>query len=180
LLAFWPVQPWHEQSTSAFFNYSTRWELNDSIFRIILWISQGILQLVYVDPGYGQHIARIIVVLTTLWGVIYLTSKRGENDMSLYRSALILISFIFMISPTQFPWYAIWLLPFLTVQPRFSLLLLTPLLTIYYLRYYFQLYQREILFDNYLVWLQYIPVWALIIMEWRRGKWKISKVNEKN
>lgn len=180
LLAFWPAKLWQQPSTSAFINYSTRWELNDSVFRIFSWISQVILQLIDVHPGYGQLMARIIVVLITLLGVIYLTRKRSEKDLSLYKSALILISLIFMISPTQFPWYAIWLLPFLSIQPRFSLLLLTPLLTIYYLRNYFQLYQSEILFDNYLVWVQYIPVWALIIMELRRGKWKISMVNEKN
>jgi len=179
LLAFWPAKLWQQPSTSAFINYSIRWELNDSIFRIFSWISQVILQLIDVHPGYGQLIARITVVLITLLGVIYLTWKRGERDISLYQSTLILNSVLFMISPTQFPWYAIWLLPFLTIQPRFSLLLLTPLLTIYYLRYYFQLYQIESLFDNYLVWVQYIPVWVLIIMEWRSGKWKISVEYEK-
>jgi hypothetical protein len=179
LLLILPAKPWQQISTSAFFNYSTRWELNDSLFRIFTWISQGILQLVNGHHGYGQIVARILIALITILGMIFVTRKRNDNHLSLYQCSLILILLIFMISPTQFPWYAIWLLPFLTIQPRISLLLLTPLLSIYYLRYYFQVYETTSIYDNYLVWIQYIPVWILIYLEWSIGKWEISTGGEK-
>ena len=179
-LTFWPAQPWQQLSTSAFFNYSTRWELNDSIFKIFTWIFKSVLPWVKLHPGYGQIMARIMVVLITILGVGYLTRKRNDSELSLYQTSLILISLIFIISPTQFPWYVIWLLPFLTIQPRYSLLLLTALLSVYYLRYYLQIYESTAIYDNYLVWVQYIPVWILIYIEWSKGMWKISMVDEKS
>jgi len=69
------------------------------------------------------------------------------------------------LSPTQFPWYAIWMLPLLALRPRLSLLLLMVLLSLYHLRYYFDARDTVAVFDNWLVWGEYVPVWALLVWE---------------
>jgi hypothetical protein len=178
IILFWPVQPWNQLPSSAFFNYSTRWELNDSIFRILSWLFQTVLPWINIHQGYGHLSARLMVFTISLLSVILLTRKRNNDPLSLVQCCIVLIAVIFLISPTQFPWYALWFLPFLVIQPRHSLLLLTPLLSIYYLRYYLEIYQATSIFDNYLVWLQYIPVWILIYREWSRGEWKIMASDE--
>ena len=85
---------------------------------------------------------------------------------------------LFLISPTQFPWYYTWLLPFLAVVPKFSLvlltlqlslyfslLLLTSLLPLYYLRFYLEPRGLMDIFNNYVVWIEFVPVWVLIVAE---------------
>ena len=72
--------------------------------------------------------------------------------------------------PTQFPWYFLWMLPFLVVVPRFSLLLLTSMLPLYYLRYYLEPMGRLDIFNDYVVWVEFVPVWILIVLESTRKK----------
>lgn len=174
------AQPWQQLSSSAFFNYSTRWELNDSIFRIFNWICRQMLQWIDIHPGHSPILARGIVLIIVLGSVLYLTRKRNDHPLSLYQSGLILTFIIFLVSPTQFPWYALWIIPFLTLQPHWSLLMLTPLLSIYYLRYYLLSLNNSFLFDHYLVWIQYVPVWILLAIEWRKGRWQISQMDHIN
>ena len=65
-----------------------------------------------------------------------------------------------------------WLLPLLAFEPRPSLLLLTVLLPIYYLRFHMVALHMKGLFDNGVVWIEHVPVWGMLAREWwvRRGK----------
>jgi hypothetical protein len=85
--------------------------------------------------------------------------------MDFCRRCLMAIAALFLLSPTQFPWYYTWMLPLLAVSPRLSLLLLTFLLPLYYLRFYFVSLDNVGLFDNWLVWIEYVPVWILLVGE---------------
>jgi hypothetical protein len=85
------------------------------------------------------------------------------------RRYLLVITALYLLSPTQFPWYYLWILPILAIHPRSSLLLLTALLPLYYLRYYFVAKGMVHVHDHFIVWLEFAPVWGLLIWEWRRG-----------
>ena len=70
-----------------------------------------------------------------------------------------------MLSPTQFPWYAMWLLPLLAVTPRRSILLLYVTLPLYYLWYYYEPRGKVEFFDNVIVWVEFLPVWVWILWD---------------
>jgi hypothetical protein len=161
-----PANPLQDLSTSSFYNYSTRWQLNDSLFKLFLYFSQSIVGLLKLEPGYSQMLTRIMVMLVVLITVILVLMRKSTGKRTLFENCLIVVSVLFLVSPTQFPWYYTWIIPFLCIQPRLSLLLLTPLLSLYYLRYYLMGMNNEVLFDNWLVWLQYIPVWILLLLEY--------------
>jgi hypothetical protein len=78
----------------------------------------------------------------------------------------LVIAALFLLSPTQFPWYYVWLAPFLALCPSFALLALTAALPLYYLRFYFDARDQVALFDYGIVWLEYLPIMALLIVEW--------------
>lgn len=162
---FAPTQFYIHPESSAFANYSQRWELNDSIFKIILWLNQIFLNLLEIHSGHAQLTSRIFVFTLIMAFTLVLIFKKTYSENQIYRQGLFIISAIFLLSPTQFPWYYIWLLPFLTIQPKFSLLALTPLLSLYYLRYYFAALGNVQLFDYGIVWLEFIPIWILLIWE---------------
>jgi hypothetical protein len=57
------------------------------------------------------------------------------------------------------------MLPLLALRPRLSLMLLTVVLPLYRLRFYFAARGAAGVFDNGIVWLEYAPVWGLLLWE---------------
>ena len=74
----------------------------------------------------------------------------------------------FLCSPTQFPWYYAWLLPLVALVPNRSLVLLTVMLPLYYLKFYFDARGHADFFHYRVVWLEYAPVWGLLLWDARR------------
>ena len=70
-----------------------------------------------------------------LLGIVWLMRRPVRDDRDLMRRCMWAVAIMFLISPTKFPWYFIWLLPLLAVRPRWSLLALTALLPLYHLQY---------------------------------------------
>ncbi len=157
-------------SSSGFVAYSQSWENNSSLFRIFLYSGEQILNGLNIHPGHAQRYARMFVVLVTIIWVLYQTLKSDGTLVDIYKRSLFIVAVIFLISPTQFPWYFTWMLPFMAVVPRLSLLLLTTCLSLYYLRYYLEPRGLLDVFNNYIVWIEFVPVWILIVLETRRKK----------
>jgi alpha-1,6-mannosyltransferase len=88
------------------------------------------------------------------------------SPLELWQACLMVVAALFLLSPTQFPWYYLWVIPFLVMQPRPSLLLLSAILPLYYLRFHFKARHAAWIFDDYIVWLEYVPVWVLLLREW--------------
>ena len=166
LITIIPANPLQDLSTSSFYNYSTRWQLNDSLFKLFLFTSQSITQFIKLEQDYSQMLARFMTLMIVMTTVIMVLLRKNTGEKALFENCLIVVSVMFLVSPTQFPWYYTWIIPFLCIQPRFSLLLLTPLLSLYYLRYFLMSINNEVFFDNWLVWFQYIPVWILLLIEY--------------
>jgi hypothetical protein len=62
---------------------------------------------------------------------------------------------MYFISPTQFPWYYTWVLPFLVLNPRLSFVAYSIFLPLYQLKYSWP----------FLVWIEHLPVLAFFIWE---------------
>ena len=162
--------------SSGLVAYAERWENNDSLFRVFVIFSEKLLNEFDIHPGHGQKVARYFVLF--LVGLIsFLVAFKNEKDKEevIFNKSLLIIGLAFLLSPTQYPWYYTWLIPFLTIAPRWSFLILTPLLNLYYLRYYFEPRGELDLFINYIPWIEFIPVWILLLIELRnRNKVKFN------
>jgi len=145
--------------------YSRSWQNNDSLFRLILAVSEFVLPFIGYHPGHGQFISRIVVGCIVVFAILYFTKSKAKDSLDYFKTALIIISFTFFLSPAQFPWYCLWMLPFLTIIPYKPLLLLTALMPLYYLRYYFEPRGQYEFYYQYIVWLEYLPVLAWILYD---------------
>jgi alpha-1,6-mannosyltransferase len=155
-------------NSSGLVAYTRKWQNNDSAFRILIFLSQHLLDLLGDETYRKYDLARVLAAsLTVLW-IGHITLRKYPSE-DLFQKSLYIIAFVFLISPTQFPWYYTWLLPFLVLKPRFSLLLLTALLPLYYLRYYLEPRGKLELFNNVVVWIEFLPVWILLLIEWKMG-----------
>jgi hypothetical protein len=153
--------------SSGLLAFGQSWQNNDSIFKILVWGSQLILEMLGKHPGDGQFIARILVLSLITVSIICLSSRYVKQPKELFEKSLLIIAAVFLLIPTQYPWYYSWMLPFLAVAPRPSLLLLTLILPLYYLRYYLGPRGMLAYFNYLVVWIEFVPVWILLIVEWR-------------
>jgi alpha-1,6-mannosyltransferase len=87
----------------------------------------------------------------------------GSQD--LMERVLVTIASLFLLSPSQFPWYLIWLQPLLCVRPVRGWLLATVLLPLYYVSFYFYATDRAWIFREVVVWAIWVPIWALLIWD---------------
>ena len=90
--------------------------------------------------------------------------------LDLCRRCLVIVAAAFLLSPTQFPWYFLWMAPLLAIGPNWALLSLTCLMPLYYLRFHFLGRDMVDTFDNGVVWLQFAPVWCLLAWGWWRTR----------
>jgi len=149
--------------------YGRMWEMNDTLFMVFVWLSRGALRLFGGNLQHAQMLARgAVVAILAAWILWTLRSPIG-NPADLCRRCLLVIAALFLLSPTQFPWYYVWLVPLLALQPVASLLALTVLLPLYYLRFSCAGAGNVGLFDHGIVWLEFAPVWALLTWEWYRA-----------
>ena len=171
---FLPIYLSGLDNSSGFIAYGQSWQNNDSAFRILIYISELSLDLLHYETFHKYTVARFLVIaLIAIW-IAYITLGKTFKNEDLFKKSLLIIAFVFLISPTQFPWYYTWLIPFLAIKPRFSLLLLTALLPMYYLRYYFEPRGEIEIFTNLIVWVEFVPVWILLIWEWRKNRGLVS------
>ncbi len=167
---FLPLISVSPEGLSGFAAYGRSWENNSLFFQVILSVLKGVISTMGFDHQHLQISARIIVSAILLVWILFQVVKYDMSRQDMFKRTLFIVAAVFLLSPTQFPWYYTWLLPFLAVVPRFSLLVLTPQLTLYYLWFYLEPRGMEDLFRNVVVWIEFLPVWVLLIAEYRKGK----------
>lgn len=166
LALYLPVLLSRLDTASGFVAYGKEWEMNDALFMLILWGVEYVLQVFSWNTALGHPITRCVVFAILVTWIGWLNRHVPEHSTELWRRCMLIVAAVFLLSPTQFPWYYVWLVPFLVVSPHYSLLMLTVLLPLYYLRFAFKAHDAVDIFDTYVVWLEYLPVWALILREW--------------
>ena len=165
-LLVWPIVQAGLPPSSGFVAYGQTWQMNDAAFSVVL----GVAELVW-PADEARLAARLAVVAALLALLVVLIARPAADSRETLHRLLILSAGLFLLSPTGFPWYAVWFVPFLVVVPVTPLLLLTALLPLYYLRFAFARHGLESVFDHYVVWLEFGPVWLwLSLIGWRRWR----------
>ncbi len=79
--------------------------------------------------------------------------------------ASLLVAALVLLSPAQFPWYAVWFAPFLAFRPWAGFLILTATAPFYYMSFHLTAAGEPELFRRYVVWLIWVPVWTALAVE---------------
>ena len=165
-LLAWPVLDAGMDLTSGFVAYGVFWQMNDGVFMVFNWLVERTADWLtddYVETGLlSRLLAGVLAIGLVLRYGLEWTHRRADA-----RDLLLVAVVVFMLSPMQFPWYYTWIVVFLPFVPSRALLLLTPLMSFYYLRFYFEATGDVLVYDHWLVWLQYLPVAGLAWWEWR-------------
>jgi len=168
-IIFLPVLKAGIDSSSGFVVYGKHWENNSPWFITVLFIFEQICKYIGVHPGFAQQYSRIFILILISAITIYLFLKNSEKK-EIPRSMLVLVSSLFLLSPAQFPWYFTWIVPLLVFKPGWSLLIFTTLLPLYYTRFYLEPRGMIDIFRYRIIWIEFIPVWIMLFMEWKGCK----------
>jgi alpha-1,6-mannosyltransferase len=153
--ALWlPVLLAPHGESSGFLAYGRGWQNNDGFFRAGIWLTERALTAVHIEPWHSHTIMRLTSAALLGGVLLWQLRTRPSDAASLVNRCLFIVGAIFLLSPTQFPWYWLWCLPFLTLRPSLPLLLYTALLPIYYV-------QDQLVYPLS-HWLQHAPVWTLL------------------
>ncbi len=136
LIAYLPFFFWNQAGPQQVFAglgvYNQHWQYNAGLFALI---QQSLLSITSISPGDLQP-AKIIVALILI-AVIGRQSFRPAGDQQdLFKRCFIIIAALFVLSPTAFPWYYTWVMPFLCVFPSRSWIMLSWLLPLSYLDFH--------------------------------------------
>ena len=164
------------QNFSGLKAYATRWQQNDSIFALLVAFfglfaeSNGPVPFSYDLPSL---LAKITVAAILGAVMLYLLFWRKEPENPEPKAALeplfIIMALVFLVSPVQNPWYLCWVVPFLCIFPWRAGILLTGLVSLYYLDFYFD-YQDINQYAPWIPWFEYIPFYLFLGWEWRKLK----------
>ena len=134
--------------------FADRWQTNSLLFPLLRW-------------SVGERwVANAVVILLLSCSVLTSLARHDlRNDHSFLWVNFLALSLLFLLSPVGNPWYFLWLVPFLCVFPLPSWLLLSGLLGLYYLWFYFIYRGMEETF-RWVLWLEYVPFYGMRIWEW--------------
>ena len=161
----WPMIATGLGPASGITAYGRGWEMNDALFMAVAWGFEGVLHAMGAFTYHAGLLARFAVGAAMVILIVWLCRRPAADAEDLCRRVLAVIAALFLLGPTQFPWYYAPMVPFLALAPRTSLLLLTALLPLYDLRFHFDARGAPGIFDHGIVWIEYAPVWALLAWE---------------
>ncbi|MEM7222308.1 MAG: glycosyltransferase 87 family protein [Pseudomonadota bacterium] len=162
-LLFWPLLASQLDRGSGLIAYAQSWERNDALFGLIRGAITALLPE-HLDAG---RLARLVVGIAVVALAFGLNRTAAPDGRTLVARALAVTATLFLLSPTGYPWYFLWIAPLLAIVPVTGLLALTALLPLYYLRFYFE---EGDAFQTIVVWFEFTPVflllaWAFLLRE---------------
>ncbi len=116
-------------------------------------------------PPKGYVVTRMLAALVMCGWIGWQCRSVPRMPVEWWDRSLLIVSAVFLLSPAGFPWYYLWVVPFLAIRPRPSLLLLNCLLPLYYLVFYYRGRDEGHYFDSVILWLEYVPVAAVFTWE---------------
>jgi hypothetical protein len=134
--------------------YAERWRNNASLYDVLL-------------AATAQDVVATGIALGIVGGMAVRFAWLKTEPL---RASFLLLAAVLLVSPSVFPWYVTWLVPFLCFFPDPALVLwtVTVLLSYHVLIDFTALGQWH--YTTWLVWFEYVPVFALLLFRWLRPR----------
>ncbi len=167
---FWPMGVDPLSPEAGWVAYGRHWRTNAGVFSLLLQGSKGIETIFDVHPVAPAVLARAVTAAILIGVVLWFVKNPPGNVRDLLVRCFWTVFWMFMLLPAQFPWYALWMLPFMVLYPALPALLIVLLVPVYDSQIYFLMVNRRELFEFGLVWLQWVPVLIGVLYHYIRKR----------
>jgi alpha-1,6-mannosyltransferase len=157
-------------SHSGLAAYAARWQTSSALFPTLQGAVSFLLAPLGLTEASAGIVARSIIAMLLIGLAGHLSLRPIANTDDLLGRASLLIGALVLLSPAQFPWYAVWFAPFLAFRPWSGFLILTATAPLYYMSFYLTAAGEPELFRRYVIWLIWVPVWTALAIEALRNR----------
>ena len=178
-------------NTSGFVAYAQRWKTGSALFPQIEALTGWLFATVHLPANWVAISTRTalagvygLIILALVWRPVGACRKTGTTAPAwsnntfgardLMQRGAVATAALFLLSPSQFPWYSIWFAPFLCFLPSIGLMAITALIPLYYTAFYFIAIEQKDVFRNGIVWIIWLPLWSALLTElwWYATAWR--------
>lgn len=145
--------------TSGFRAYATYWQTNSAAFPVIHDVVSWILAPCGLSPETVARSARGVVAAVLLSIVFVLAWPPVRSTRDETWRLTVAVTALLLLSPAQFPWYLVWVLPFACLHPWRGFVAATIFMPLYYVSFHYLAADRYEDFTTCVVWLIWVPVW---------------------
>ena len=162
ILIFLPVILSNPDESLGFVKYAEKWVNNAAFYAIYKWVLHQLLNMLQINVGCLLCLNRLGIFAVYIITAIFIFKKAPKDNYQFFTKALLMVAVLYLISPTQFPWYYTWFVPLLVIRPKASLFLYPLLLPLYQIKY----------LSGYIIYIEHVPVLLLFILEMKGLIWK--------
>ena len=157
--------------SSGFVSFASHWTTGSALFAVlerVAAVAVGVPASESLMPG---RIVRLVSALAVFSLAVKLAWAPIAGPRELIRRIYITATVLLLLSPAQFPWYVLWCLPLAVLQPGIGWHVATATLPLYYTAFHFRQIGTYAIFETWIVWLIWVPVWAALAWDWWRARW---------
>ncbi len=158
-LVSWPIVTSGLNETSGFVAFAKNWQASSAAFLISEWLTVQV-----------PLAPRVLLGLSMLTVIVAMCWRKAKSAEHLIWQIFMVVTVIYLLSPSQTPWYFLWIAPFLCVFPVRGLMLAGVLLPLHYLYFHLALNDQVDVYRYGVVWLIWCPVWVVLIYDAIRVK----------
>lgn len=168
LAAIAPMLHVPAEGPSGLSAYASTWRNNSGHYALIEHALAFVLKPFGASARIPGEITRFLLAGFALCIAVWAARAPIEGGRDMMNRLGAVTTAIVLLSPSQFPWYALWVLPFAVFTPWAGLLAMIALMPIYYAGFHFLARDTFYLYRDGLVYAIWLPVWALLALEARR------------
>lgn len=155
--------------SSGFVGFASYWATNSALFPILQRAVASITGTAGTDALLPGRIVRLASAAVVLGLAVQLSWRPILDARDLLRRACMICSVLLLLSPAQFPWYVLWVLPLATLNPGIGWHVAAATMPLYYSAFHFVARKNLPFFETWIVWLIWVPIWLALASDYRRN-----------
>ena len=157
-------------ASSGFVSFAGGWSTNSALFPVLERATSMLFAMIGTVGMPAGHWVRLAAALAIGGLASYLAWHPLAGVEDLLRRAYALVTALVLLSPAQFPWYVLWVLPIAVLHHGYTWLVASAVMPIYYLSFHFL--ARGTYADHavWITWVIWAPVWLACWHDWSQGR----------
>lgn len=148
--------------TSGFVAFASDWNTNSALFPALRAGVASLAGLGAADQPWAGTLVRFSLAMMLAAIAVATAWRPIRSSADLVSRAYLVTTALLVSSPAQFPWYALWVLPLAVLHPSRAWHLAAAILPLYYSAFHWRTIGQAAVFDDYVVWIIWIPVWLML------------------